>query len=75
MSTRDQNVINMQLVLIPIIAKSLDISYEKLAYLFDKYDVYSYIDLCYEKYNSSGNQGIIDDIKEYIKLQGGSIKW
>lgn len=39
-----------------------------------KYDVPGYIDACYEKYNSTGNQGIIDDLKEYIEMQGGSIE-
>ena len=32
-----------------------------------------YIDVCYEKYNSTGNQGIIDDLKEYIEMQGGKV--
>ena len=44
-----------------------------LSEIFSKYDVLGYIDVCYEKYNSTGNQGIIDDLKEYIEMQGGSI--
>lgn len=63
----------MQLVLIPLLAKSWKKTYAELAGLFDKYDVLSYIDVCYENYNSTGNQGIIDDLKSYIEMQGGSI--
>ena len=48
MSVRDKEVLNMQLVLIPI-------------------------DICYENYNSTGNQGIIDDLQDYIEMQGGRI--
>ena len=49
-------------------------SYSDLSDMFMKYDVPEYIDVCYEKYNSTGNQGIIDDLKEYIELQGGCIE-
>jgi hypothetical protein len=45
------------------------LSYSELSNLFKKYDVLGYIDVCYEKYNSTGNQGIIDDLKDYIEMQ------
>ena len=32
-----------------------------------------YIDVCYENYNSTGNQGIIDELREFIEMQGGSV--
>jgi len=73
MSVRDREVLNMQLVLIPILAKSWKKSYAQLALLFEKYDVLGYIDVCYETYNSTGNQGIVDDLREYIEMQGGSV--
>lgn len=73
MSVREKEVLNMQLVLIPILAKSWNKSYAELADIFDEYNVLGYIDVCYENYNSTGNQGIIDDLREYIELQGGSI--
>jgi len=49
-------------------------SYSDLSDMFKKYDVPGYIDVCYEKYNSTGNQGIIDDLEEYIEMQGGCIE-
>ena len=73
MSTRDKEVLNMQLVLVPVLAEAWKKSYSELSDLFRKYDVLSYIDVCYEKYNSTGNQGIIDDLQDYIEMQGGNV--
>lgn len=42
--------------------------------MFVKYDMLSYIDVSYEIFNSMGNQGIINDLEDYIKLQDGSIE-
>ena len=74
MNARDKEVQNMQVTLIPILAKAWNKSYSELSDMFSKCDVPGYIDVCYEKYNSTGNQGIIDDLKEYIEIQGGSIE-
>lgn len=73
MSTRDREVLNMQLILIPILSEAWKLSYSELSEVFRKYDVLSYIDVCYENYNSTGNQGIINDLKDYIEMQGGSV--
>ncbi|MDT3845283.1 MAG: DUF3791 domain-containing protein [Bacillota bacterium] len=73
MNARDKEVLNMQLVLIPLLAEAWKYSYSELSKLFRKYKVLSYIDTCYENYNSVGNQGIIDDLREYIEMQGGHI--
>jgi hypothetical protein len=73
-NARDKEVLNMQFTLMPILAKAWNKSYSELSDIFMKYDVPGYIDVCYEKYNSTGNQGIIDDLKEYIEMQGGSIE-
>ena len=74
MKTRDNEVLNMQLTLIPILAKAWNKSYSELSDIFKKYDVPGYIDVCYEKYNSTGNKGIIDDLKDYIEMKGGRIE-
>ena len=46
MSVRDKEVLNMQLVLIPILAEAWKKTYAELSDLFQKYDVLSYIDVC-----------------------------
>ena len=74
MSTRDKEVLNMQLTLIPLLSVAWNKSFSDLSKIFHKFDVLSYIDTCYENYNSTGNQGIIEDLKGYIELQGGHIE-
>ncbi|SFQ26761.1 Protein of unknown function [Lachnospiraceae bacterium XBB1006] len=54
MNTRDIEVLNMQFTLIPILARAWNKSYHELSDMFTKYDVLGYIDVCYEKYNSTG---------------------
>ena len=73
MSMRDKEVLNMQLALIPVLAAAWKKTYSELSDLLKKYDVLSYIDVCYENYNSTGNQGIIDDLQDYIEMQGGRV--
>ena len=73
MSKRDKEVLNMQLVLIPVLAEAWEKTYSELSEMFKKYDVLSYIDVCYESYNSTGNQGIVDDLQDYIEMQGGIV--
>lgn len=50
MTKRDKEVLNMQLVLIPILAKTWGKTYSELSDILKKYDVLSYIDVCYENY-------------------------
>ena len=71
--SRADAVLNMQLTLIPILAKEWNMSFSELSKLFHSYDILSYIDTCYESYNSTGNQGIIEDLKDYIEMQGGFV--
>ena len=73
MDAREKEVLNMQLVLIPILAEAWNKTYSELSDLMKKYDILSYIDVCYENYNSTGNQGIIEDLQDYVKMQGGSV--
>ena len=42
--------------------------------MLEKYDILNYINVYYEVFNSMGNQGIIDELEEYIELQGGTIE-
>lgn len=73
MYTRNDTVLNMQLALIPFLTNAWRVTFSQLSDIFRKYDVLEYIDACYENYNSTGNQGILEDLEEYIKMQGGGI--
>ena len=74
MKSREDAVLNMQISLIPILADNWKVSISQLSDIFKKYDILGYIDTCYEMFNSTGNQGIIDEIEEYIQIQGGTVK-
>ncbi len=64
--TRSDNVLNMQITIANSIKKEWNIEYSKISDLMDKYDLLSYIDVCYEEYNSMGIKGILLDLKSYI---------
>lgn len=74
MYTRNDTVLNMQLSLIPLLVKAWKVSLSQLSDIFRKYDILEYIDVCYENYNSTGNQGILEDLENYIEMQGGNIR-
>lgn len=74
MYNRTEAVLRMQLTLIPILLQSWKLNLSELRNIFVKYDVLSYIDTCYEMFNSTGNQGIIEELEDYIDIQGGKIK-
>lgn len=73
MSSREDAVLNMQITLVPILAKNWNMSFFKLSKFLKQFDILNYIDVCYEEFNSTGNQGILNELKEYIEIQGGTI--
>lgn len=72
-SSREKNVLDLQFVLIQEMAKAWDKSYAEISEYLKKYHLLSYIDVCFEMYNSTGLNGILDDLKEYIEEQGETI--
>lgn len=64
--TRKDNVLNMQITIANCMKKEWDIDYSRVGDLLDQYDLLSYIDTCYEEYNTMGIKGILQDIKSYI---------
>ena len=72
MDDRDRKVLNMQLVLIPRIAEAWKKNYRELSRIFEEYGILEFIDVSYEKYNSIGIDGIIEDLNEYIKCVKGA---
>ena len=64
--TRTGNVLNMQITIANGMKQEWNIDFGKVSDLLDKYDLLSYIDTCYEEYNSMGIKGILKDLKSYI---------
>lgn len=55
---RADNVLNMQITIINCIRQEWNIDFCKISELLNKYDLLSYINICYEEYNSMGIKGI-----------------
>ena len=70
--TRKDNVMNMQITIANCMKQEWNIGVEKVSDILDKYDLLSYIDTCYEEYNSMGIQGILQDLKSYIEAIEGA---
>lgn len=64
--SREENVLNMQITIANNMKQEWNIDFCKVSELLDKYDLLSYIDTCYEIYNSMGIKGILQDLKSYM---------
>ena len=70
--TRANHVLNMQITIANCMKKEWNIDFEKVSDLMDRYDLLSYIDTCYEEYNSMGIKGILQDLKSYMEAIEGA---
>lgn len=70
--SRTDNVLNMQITIANCMKQEWDIGFEKVSEILDKYDLLSYIDICYEEYNSMGIKGILQDLKSYMEAIEGA---
>lgn len=65
--TRMDNVLDMQITIANCMKQEWNIDFGRVSELLDKYDLLSYIDICYEEYNSMGINGILQDLKSYME--------
>ena len=70
--TRKDNVLNMRITIANCMKQEWNIGFEKVSDILDKYDLLSYIDTCYEEYNSMGIKGILQDLKSYMEAIEGA---
>lgn len=64
--SRKDNVLNMQITIVNCMKQEWGIEFSKISDLLDQYDLLSYIDTCYEEYNSMGIKGILQNLKSYM---------
>lgn len=69
---RKDDVLNMQITIANCMKQEWNIGFEKVSDILDKYDLLSYIDTCYEEYNSMGIKGILLDLKSYMEAIEGA---
>lgn len=71
--TRADNVLNMQITIVNCMKQEWDIDFGKISDILEKYDLLSYINVCYEEYNSMGIKGILQDLKFYMDAIGEDV--
>lgn len=71
--TRADNVLNMQITIVNCMKQEWDIDFWKISDILEKYDLLSYINACYEEYNSMGIKGILQDLKFYMDAIGEDV--
>lgn len=64
------SVLNMQITIADCMSQEWNLDFSTISDILDKYDLLSYIDTCYEEYNSMGIKGIMQDLKSYINAIG-----
>lgn len=71
--TRADNVLNMQITIANCMKQEWGVDYSIVSDLLDEYDLLSYIDICYEEYNTMGIKGILQDLKSYMDAVKGAV--
>ena len=71
--TRADNVLNMQITIANCMKQEWGVDYSIVSDLLDEYDLLSYIDICYEEYNTMGIKGILQDLKSYMDAAKGAV--
>ena len=71
---KDYNtLLQFKICLIPYLMDAWKKDNKEMAKLLKKYRVLNYIDTSYEYYQCFGVKGIIEDLEDFIKCQGGKI--
>lgn len=68
--SRTDNVLNMQITIANCMKREWKLDFCEVSELLEQYDLLSYIDICYEEYNSMGIKGILQDLKCYMDAIG-----
>ena len=69
---KKQDIFMLQVRLYRLAQLRWNISQSECNKLFKKYDIYRYIEDCYEEYHIQGDETNIDDIENYLKNRGFS---
>lgn len=67
---QEEDLYQIQVRLFRLFQLNENISMAECSKIFKKYDVYSYIETCYEIYHMQGDEANLTDIKNYLNAQG-----
>lgn len=68
--TEKAEIIFMQVRLIRLASLKWNISIQKAAALFDKYDIFKFIEDCYGVFRMEGDEAVFDEIRILLKNKG-----
>lgn len=68
--TEKAEIIFMQVRLIRLASLKWNISIQKAAALFDKYDIFKFIEDCYGVFHMEGDEAVFDEIRILLKNKG-----
>lgn len=66
MTDLEKDQLNMQLIIIEEFHNKFSMPYKEIATLFLKYNLFDYIDVCYDIFNSKSIDYILSDLKAII---------
>lgn len=66
-----QQIIYMQVRLVRRASEVWNKSIEVIAELFEKYDIFQYIEECFEIFHTEGDDAVLEDIAAYLGNRGG----
>lgn len=72
--SRAENILDLKITIMKIMKDGFNLSCIELGDLLEKYDILPFIEAGYEYFCSMGERGILLEIEEFIKEQGGVIK-
>lgn len=67
---QEEDLYQIQVRLFRLFQLNENISMSECSKIFKKYDVYSYIETCYEIYHMQGDEANLTDIENYLNVQG-----
>ena len=65
-------IIFMQVRLLRIASEEWDISIQRTAVLFEKYNIFKFIEDCYDVFHMEGDYAVFDEIKTLLRNKGVS---
>ena len=69
----EDNIIYLQVSMSGFLINRWGITPEKFVEFDGKYKILWYIRLCYETFHLTGDEGIAEEIEQFIKEQGGVV--
>lgn len=72
--SRAENVLDFKITVMKIMQEGFNLSGIELSNLLEEYNILPFLDVGYEYFCSMGEKGILIEIEDFVREQGGTIK-